>query len=227
MNCLKALSINFLPEEILQKIIFLLPIKDLKNATSVCRRWLIIGEQKLAQSSRLCINHKNVGMMKKLLSSQRMKSMKSVRFLSWLLPVKESEAVILEIYKNVDIEELIIRGNGLLIADFQEGKYPKYKSVDPILLASCINRMKKVSLSKTLLSIEQVETMFKEMSKDTDIMELEISDNMLFDREPNMLAVWVEKMRQLISTKNSRKHQREKLEKMLMNMAAIGHNDEK
>ena len=152
--------------------------------------------------------------------------MKSVRFLSWFLPVKESEAVILEIYKNVDIEELIIRGNGLLIADFQEDKYPKYKSVDPILLASCMNRMKKVSLSKTLLTIEQVETMFKEMSKDTDIMELEIDDNMLFDGEPSMLAVTVEKMRQIISMKKARKHQREKLDKMLMSMVALGHNDE-
>ena len=153
MNCLKARTINFLPEEILQKIIFLLPFKDLKNVTSVCRRWLIIGEQKLAQSSRLCINHKNVRMMKKLLTSQRMKTMKSVRFLSWFLPVKESEAVILEIYINVDIEELIIRGNDLLIQNFR---------------------------------------------KDTNLIELEISDNVLFDGEPNtnMLAVWGEKMRQ-------------------------------
>ena len=163
MNCLKARTINFLPEEILQKIIFLLPFKDLKNVTSVCRRWLIIGEQKLAQSSRLCINHKNVRMMKKLLTSQRMKTMKSVRFLSWFLPVKESEAVILEIYINVDIEELIIRGNDLLIQNFR---------------------------------------------KDTNLIELEISDNVLFDGEPNtnMLAVWGEKMRQLISMKNSGKH---------------------
>ena len=226
MNCQKILTINFLPEEILQKIIFLLPIKDLKNATSVCRRWLSIGEQKLTKCSRLCINHKNVGMMKKLLTSQRMKTMKSVRFLSWFLPVKESEAVILEIYKNVDIDELIVRGNGLLIADFREDQYPKYKSVDPILLASCMNRMKKVSMSKTLLTVEQVETMFKEMSKDTDIMELEISDNMLFDGEPNMLAVWVEKMRQLISMKKTKKHQREKLDKMLMSMLPSGQDDE-
>ena len=63
MNCLNALTIDFLPEEILQRIIFLLPFKDLKNATSVCRRWLIIGEQKFAKRLRLCINHKNVGMM--------------------------------------------------------------------------------------------------------------------------------------------------------------------
>ena len=107
MNCLNALTIDFLPEEILQRIIFLLPFKDLKNASSVCRRWLIIGEQKLAKMSRLCINHKNVGMMKQLLTSERMKVMKSVRFLSWFIPVKDSEAVISEIYKNVDIEELI------------------------------------------------------------------------------------------------------------------------
>ena len=129
--------------------------------------------------------------------------MKSVRFLSWFIPVKDSEAVIAEIYKNVDIEEMIIRGNGLLIADFHEDKHPKYKSVDPILLASCMNKMKKVSMSKTLLTMEQVETMFKVMSIGTDIMDLEISDNILFDGEPNMLAVWVEKMRQLISMKNS------------------------
>ena len=57
-------------------------------------------------------------------------------------------------------------------------------------------------------------------------MELEISDNILFDGEPNMLAVWVEKMRQLISMKNSGKHQREKLDKMLMNIVDIGHKDD-
>jgi len=201
MNSFKAFSINFLPEEILQKIIFLLSVKDLKNATSVCRRWLIIGEQKLANSSRLCINHKNVGMMKMLLTSQRMKKMKSVRFLSWFLPVEESEAVFSEIDKNVYIEELIIRGNGLLLADFNEGINPKYKSVDPILLSICINRMKKVSLSKTLLTKKQVETMQKQMSEDTNILEFEISDNILFDGDPNMLAVWVEKMRKIISMK--------------------------
>ena len=165
-------------------------------------------------------------MMKQLLTSQRMKVMKSVRFLSWFIPVKDSEAVIAEIYKNVDIEELIIRGNGLLIADFHEDKYPKYKSVGPILLASCMNRMQKVSMSKTLLTIEQVETMYKVMSIDTDIMELEFSDNILFDGDPNMLSVWVEKMREIISRKTSRRHQKEKLDKMLMNMVAIGHNDE-
>ena len=226
MNCLKTLTINFLPEEILQRIIFLLPFKDLKNASSVCRRWLIIGEQKLAKRSRLCINHKNVGMMKQLLTSERMKVMKSVRFLSWFIPVKDSEAVISEIYKNVDIEELIIRGNGLLIADFHEDKHPKYKSVDPILLASCMNKMKKVSMSKTLLTMEQVETMFKVMSIGTDIMDLEISDNILFDGDPNMLSVWVEKMREIMSRKTSRRHQKEELDKKLMNMVAIGHNDE-
>ena len=166
---MNTLAINFLPEEILQRIIFLLPFKDLKNASSVCRRWLIIGEQKLAKRSRLCINHKNVGMMKQLLTSERMKVMKSVRFLSWFIPVKDSEAVISEIYKNVDIEEMIIRGNGLLIADFHEDKYPKYKSVDPILLASCMNRMKKVSLSKTLLTIKQVKTIKAEMMTNLDI----------------------------------------------------------
>ena len=36
----------------------------------------------------------------------------------------------------------------------------------------------------------------------------------------------MEKMKQLISMKNSGKHQREKLDKMLMNIVAIGHNDE-
>ena len=81
-------------------------------------------------------------------------------------------------------------------------------------------------MSKTLLTVEQVETMFKEMSKDTDIMELEISDNMLFDGEPNMLAEWVEKMRQLISMKKTKKHQREKLDKMLMSMLPSGQDDE-
>ena len=153
--------------------------------------------------------------------------MKSVRFLSWFLPVEESEAVISQINKNVDIEELIIRGNGLLLADFNEGINPKYKSVDPILLSSCINRMKKVSLSKTLLTMKQVETMHKQMSEDTNILEFEISDNILFDGDPNILAVWVEKMRKIISMKTSLKmHQKEKLDNMIVNMVDIGHNDE-
>ena len=38
-------SIQFLPVEIIRKILFLLPNSDLKNATSVCKRWQYFGSE--------------------------------------------------------------------------------------------------------------------------------------------------------------------------------------
>ena len=136
-------------------------------------------EQELAIVSRLCINHKNVEIMKQLLNSQRMKTMRSVKFLSWFMPVEKSEEVIKEISKHSDIEDLILRGNGLLSISFTRKSKAEY--VNPDTLSSCINSMKKVSLSKTWLSIEQVETLFRDISKGTNIIQFDLTDNTLVD----------------------------------------------
>ena len=195
MNDNAIITINLLPEEILEKIIFLLPIPDLKNIILVCRRWLHIGEQELAKVSRLCINHKNVEIMKQLLNSQRMKTMRSVRFLSWSISVEKSEEVIEEISKHSDIEDLILRGNGLVSYCFKQ-------YVNPNTLSSCISGMKKVSMSKTLLSIQQVRTMFRDISnKDTNIIQFDLKDNELVDGDEHMMSFWLEKIQGEISRK--------------------------
>ena len=200
MNGIAIITINSLPEEILQQIIFLLPIPDLKNAILVSRRWLHIGEQELAKVSRLCINYKNVEIMKQLLNSQRMKMMRSVKFLSWFMSVEKSEEVIKEISKHSDIEDLILRGNGLLSVSFT--KQTKAEYVNPNILSSCINGMKKVSLSKTWLSVQHVETMFRDISKETNIIQFDLKDNILVDGCPNMMAFWVEKIQKEMSRKS-------------------------
>ena len=133
-------SIHFLPEEIIRKILFLLPNSDLKNATAVCKRWQDVGsEPKLWRGFRLCVNYKTVWMIQDMMKSKRLRGMQSVKFLAWFVPVKTSEAVIREISIHSEVEELIVRGNGF--TDF-----------DPDLLSLCINRMRRVLLTKTKLS---------------------------------------------------------------------------
>ena len=73
--------------------------------------------------------------------------------MTWFVPVRISEEVIKEISKHGEVEELIIRGHGLL-SNFDND------DVDPKLLSSCIKTMKKVSLSKTNLSRKQVDVVF-------------------------------------------------------------------
>ena len=183
MEATGNISINFLPEEIIRKIIFLLQSSDLKNATAVCKRWQDVGsEPKLWRGFRLSINYKTVGMIEEMMKCQRLRGMKSVKFLAWFVPVKTSEAVIREISKNSEVDELVVRGNGF--TDF-----------DADLLSSCINRMRRVLLTKTKLSREQVDVLFTDMEKETRLIELDIRENDLSKVEPNILANCVNKLR--------------------------------
>ena len=160
MNDQQDVSIQSLPEEILQKIIFLLPNSDLKSAILVCRRWHGIGmEPKLWTNFRLCINYKNVGMIKKLLGSKRLSLMRSIRFVSWFVPVRTSYDVIKEISNHGEVDDLIIRG--LQYRDNFLNENVSY--VDENILVTCINKMKKVTLSKTFLMVDQKEILLKKI----------------------------------------------------------------
>jgi Leucine-rich repeat (LRR) protein len=175
--------IYFLPEEIIRKILFLLPNCDLKNATAVCKRWQDVGsEPKLWRGFRLCINYKSVGMILEMMKCQRLRGMQSVKFLAWFVPVQISEAVIREVSLNSEVEELVVRGNGF--TDF-----------DPNLLSSSINKMRRVLLTKTRLSQEQVEVLFNDMEKKTRLIELDIRENDLSKVDPNIIANCVNKLR--------------------------------
>ena len=108
--------------------------------------------------------------------------MQSVKFLAWFVPVKTSEAVIREISIHSEVEELIVRGNGF--TDF-----------DPDLLSLCINRMRRVLLTKTKLSEKQAEVLFNDMDKETRLIELDIRENDLSRVDPNIIANCVNKLR--------------------------------
>eukprot|EP00092_Neocalanus_flemingeri_P011325 GFUD01012204.1.p1 GENE.GFUD01012204.1~~GFUD01012204.1.p1 ORF type:complete len:232 (+),score=72.87 GFUD01012204.1:45-740(+) len=178
-------TIEFLPEEIIRKIIFHLPSSDLKNAIAVCRQWRDVGsEAKLWRNFRLCINYKNVEMVEEMLNSQRLREMRSVKFLAWFVPVKTSESVIKGISEQNDVEELIVRGTHLT-------------TIDPELLSSCLNRKRIVLLTKTRLVKEQVEVLFNNMNTETNLVELDIRDNDLSKVDPNVLANCINKLRKV------------------------------
>ena len=77
---------------------------------------------------------------------------------------------------------MVVRGNGF--TDF-----------DADLLSSCINRMRRVLLTKTKLSREQVDVLFTDMEKETRLIELDIRENDLSKVEPNIIANCVNKLR--------------------------------
>ena len=166
---------DFLPDEIVRKI-FLLLSCDLKSVSQVCTRWReICSEPKLWKNFRLCINYKNVEMVRELMSLPRLKVMRSVKFLSWFVSVDMSESVIMEIFKHSDdVDELIIRGNGLVSGN------GLISDLNPFLLANCLNRM-------TWLSREQLNLIFYYMNKETKIAELKIENN-LSGVDKNILA---------------------------------------
>ena len=182
--------IDDLPDEILRKIVLFLN-SDLKNASQVCTRWrYICSEPKLWKNFRLCINFKNVDMTSELLYFPRLKIMRSVKFLSWFVSVRTSEYVIREISKHSgDIDELIIRGNGLVSGN------GLISDLNPFLLASCVNNMRSLVLSKTWLSKEQLGLIFFYMKKETNLKELDISENDLSSVDEDMLATCLKKMK--------------------------------
>ena len=101
MEATGNVPIHFLTEEIIRKVIFFLPSSDLKNATTVCKRWQDVGsEPKLWRGFRLSINYKTVGMIEEMIEEmmkcERLRGMKSVKLLAWFVPVKTSVAVIRE-----------------------------------------------------------------------------------------------------------------------------------
>ena len=154
MNVQQVVSIQSLPEEILQKIIFPLPNSDLKSAILVCRMWHGIGmEPKLWTKFRLCINYKNVGLMKELLGSKRLSLTRSIRILAWFVPVRTSYAVIKEISNHGEVDDLIIRG-----LQYRDNDH---SYVDENILVTCINKVKKVTLSKTYLRMHQKKILLK------------------------------------------------------------------
>ena len=116
-------------------------------------------EPKLWTNFRLCINYKNVGMMKKLLGSKRLSLMRSIRFVSWFVPVRTSYDVIKEISNHGEVDDLIIRG--LQYRDNFLNENVSY--VDENILVTCINKMKKVTLSKTYLMMHQKEILLKKI----------------------------------------------------------------
>ena len=188
---------DFLPDEIVRKIFFLLS-SDLKSVSQVCTRWReICSEPKLWKNYRLCINYKNVEMIRELLSLPRLKVMRSVKFLSWFVSVDVSESVIMEIFKHSDdVDELIIRGNGLVSGNGLAS------DLNPFLLANCLNRMTSVVLSKTWLSREQLDLIFYYMNKETKIAELNINENDLSGVDENLLTECVKKLK-IVSLRNS------------------------
>ena len=76
----------------------------------------------------------------------------------------------------------MVRGNSL-------------NNVDPDLLASCINKMRKVLLSKTRMSREQVDVIFTDMNKGTNLIELDIRENDLSKVDQHILANCVNRMK--------------------------------
>lgn len=217
MKCQQALSINCLPEEILQKIVFLLPSSDLKSAVLVCRRWHRIAmEPKLWTDFMLCINYKNMGMMRELLRSERLRLIKSIKFLTWFVPVRTSEAVIKEISKHGEVEELIIRGHGL------RSGVENLADVDPKLLSSCINKMRKVSLSKTAISKDQVNAVFTDMSEASAIEELDIRENDFSSVADKILETCLHKMRVVtLSLAYENNYQKERLVREIRRMSSV------
>ena len=116
------------------------------------------------------------------MASPRLKGMKGVKFLTWFVSEKTSESVIRDISKHSDVDNLMVRGNGL-------------NNVDPNLLASCINKMRKVLLSKTRMSREQVDVIFTDMNKGTNLIELDIRENDLSKVDQHILASCVNRMK--------------------------------
>ena len=151
-----------LPEEMVLYIVKMLPLSDLKNAVLVCKNWYRIGrEPKLWADSRISINYRNVNMVKDIFNYPWLSSVTSVKFLTWLMPQSCSDLVLREITRRGNVEELLIRGNGL--AD-----------VDSKLLSSCLNRMKRVRLSMTKLLHKQMEAFYGDLQHKTSIKELVI-----------------------------------------------------
>ena len=85
--------------------------------------------------------------------------MRSIRFVSWFVPVRTSYDVIKEISNHGEVDDLIIRG--LQYRDNFLNKNVSY--VDENTLVTCINKMKKVTLSKTYLMVDQKEILLKKI----------------------------------------------------------------
>ena len=178
-------SIMSLPEELLRKVIFLLPSSDVKNVTAVCKRLKDVGsEAKLWRNFQLCINYRNIEMATNMLTSERLQGVKSVKFLSWFVPRNKASAVLKELSENNDIEELLVRGNDLT-------------SVDPDLLSTCINKKRRVLLTQTKLTKEQVLVIFEDMNKDTSLVELDIRDNDLSNVKPDVLSKCINSLKKV------------------------------
>ena len=157
-----SVCVDNLPEELILNIVMMLPLSDLKNAVLVCKKWYRIGtEPKLWADSRISINYRNVKMLEEIFYCPWLSSVTSVKFLAWLVPESCSDIVLRKIISRDNVEELLIRGNGLT-------------DVDSKLLSSCLNRMKRVYLSMTKLSQKQMGAFFGDLLHKTSIKELVI-----------------------------------------------------
>ena len=173
-------------------------------------------EPKLWTDFMLCINYKNMGMMRELLRSERLRLIKSIKFLTWFVSVRTSEAVIKEISKHGEVEELIIRGHGL------RSGVENLADVDPKLLSSCINKMRKVSLSKTAISKDQVNAVFTDMSEASAIEELDIRENDFSSVADKILETCLHKMRVVtLSLAYENNYQKERLVREIRRMSSV------
>ena len=124
--------------------------------------------------------------------------------MGWLVPSYSAKALMEEVEKHSDrLDELVVRGNG-------------FTNLDPHLISSCLNRLKRVVLDKTRLSREQAKMLFDDMANGTSILELDIRENDLCRIDANVLAACVEKLKKttLIKTNLSR-YQKETLLEVL------------
>eukprot|EP00092_Neocalanus_flemingeri_P038936 GFUD01042387.1.p1 GENE.GFUD01042387.1~~GFUD01042387.1.p1 ORF type:complete len:170 (+),score=37.75 GFUD01042387.1:3-512(+) len=124
-------------------------------------------------------------MVEELLKLRRLKGMNSVKFLAWFIPVKTSKSVIKEISEQNDVEALIVRGNDLT-------------TIDPELLSLCLNMKRSVLLTKTKLGRKQMEVLFNNMNKETNLVEIDIRQIDLSDVDPDVLSNCVNKLRKVI-----------------------------
>ena len=169
-------SINNLPEEMLLMIIKMLAKSDLKNAVLVCQRWCQVAtEPRLWTDFRFSIDYRNVKWLREMMNCPRLSAVRGVKFFGWSMPSSSSEFVLREISKRKEFEELIIRGNGLTF-------------VDQDLLSSTLNRMKRLRLSMSKMTREQMDAFFTDMDLKTSVEELVIEFEDLSKVNPTILS---------------------------------------
>ena len=150
---IEKVMINVLPDEVLEQIFHHLPLQVLGLVLLVCRRWRQIGESPwLWTRARLRVTPGNLSVIASELSRGRWLGVTS-------LVVREMR----------DMQEMM---SELLTAMVQHPRlreldmnYMNLSMVNPMLLATAVNKMMVVDIRSTQLTLKQAESLFSRMSE--------------------------------------------------------------